>query len=370
MIPASPWSGIELESTPAKERQLRTSESGAEGLRAPRSRSLVALTNDEELLEALESVLANERRLRVVDLETELASALRDPRVGVALIDADKLQSPLAEFTHRLRIEYPGVVLVVAGGPDEQAVIANQVASGEIYRFLHKPVSEQRVKLFIEAALRHQSAGTQREPAAVGGAAAAVTPLVRSTRLPAAIAVGAAAILLTVIMGAWELFHTAPAVDAGGPRAPAGSRAPALPRDARLAKANAALARGELVTPVGASAAELFAAILRDAPDDPDAREGLGKVIDQLCSLAEREVAAGRLEEATRYLESARRLDANQVRVAFLTTEIAKERERATASASRAAARARAAAEAAAKAVAERSPEPPAEAAAVSDTPQ
>jgi len=60
-------------------------------------------------------------------------------------------------------------VLVVAGGAAEQAALSAQVTSGEVYRFLHKPASEQRMRLFIDAAWRRRGAGET-------GAATATVP--------------------------------------------------------------------------------------------------------------------------------------------------------------------------------------------------
>jgi protein TonB len=314
--------------------ELRQRARGERGGGERQRLALIALTSDESLLEALESVLANESRLHVVDRETELAVALMDPRIGVALLDADKLKSPLEELTQRLHNQFPDLILVVAGGTHQQAAIADQVASGTIYRFLHKPVSEQRVKLFVEAAMRRHETTPAR-----GAGLMALPPGYSRTAPSRAVLMVCAALLATAAITVWQL-STAP--DAGPMRAHGGARGappPPVASDPRLADARAALARGELVTPIGRSAADLYRAVLADSPDDSEAHEGLEQVIGELCSLAEREVTAGRLEEAARYLESARRLDPHHVRIAFIATEIENERARATLAAHQAMAR-------------------------------
>jgi TonB family protein len=45
-------------------------------------------------------------------------------------------------------------VLVVVGTAEEQSKVAAQITTGVVYRFLHRPVSAPRVRLFVDAALR------------------------------------------------------------------------------------------------------------------------------------------------------------------------------------------------------------------------
>src|SRR5262249_42662212 len=199
------------------------------------------------------------------------------------------------------------------------------------YRFLHKPVSEQRVKLFVEAAWR-------RHTQEISGIFPALTePVIvpkQRTALPPAVLVGSgAAVAALVLVGAWLIVRkpdTSPAnvaSSAGTAEAPL-----AVGRDevleGLLAHADKALAAGALITPPEENAADLYKqALLRNA-NDPRAGGGLEKVIDKLLSSAEQELLAQHVDEAQKFTDEARAIKPDHVRVAFLTAQIAKERER------------------------------------------
>jgi TonB family protein len=117
------------------------------------SNDLLVLTRDGELLATLRNVAAG-HAVTVVGAEDELATQLLRARGGVALIDAAAVASPLTSLTERLKAQFPDLVLVVAGGTDEQGALTPQITRGTVYRFLHKPLSEQRVRLFVAAAWR------------------------------------------------------------------------------------------------------------------------------------------------------------------------------------------------------------------------
>jgi TonB family protein len=189
---------------------------------------LVLLTHDESLTEALASVVPPESLLVVAD-EAALASQLLLGHAGVVFIDVGTHSHPgaTAHLAQRLHIELPDVVLVVAGDGAAQSQLAALVADGTIYRFVHKPVSAQRVKLFVDAAWR------KRDGSGVSGVFPALTmpqtemltPMPReSPWLP--IAVGVAVI---AVGGAWYLWHE-PAQQAAAPAPAQMTARPPLPR--------------------------------------------------------------------------------------------------------------------------------------------
>src|SRR5205814_1820710 len=83
-----------------------------------------------------------------------LASALIALHAGVVVLDTASLTPPTGAVARQLEAQFPDVVLIVAGGVEEQAALATEITDGSIYRFLHKPVSEQRARLFVDAAWR------------------------------------------------------------------------------------------------------------------------------------------------------------------------------------------------------------------------
>ncbi len=118
--------------------------------------SLVLLTHDESLIEALVNVVPRDA-LTVVADEAALAHHLLSSNAGVVFIDAGAINSRpgmAAQLTQRLHQQLPEVVLVAAGDGAAQNELAALVTDGTIYRFVHKPVSAQRVKLFVDAAWR------------------------------------------------------------------------------------------------------------------------------------------------------------------------------------------------------------------------
>ncbi len=291
--------------------------------RVPTGESLVVLTRDAALVETLK-VLGSEHSILTVRGEPDLAGELLSKQTGVAIIDANAASTPVERLTERLKAQFPDLVLIVAGHSEDQSSLAAQITSGTVYRFLHKPVSDQRVKLFVDAAWRRHGeelsgtdtftrTGVLREQPA---------PVARNT-----LWIAVAGLLVLAIAGGWFMTRKPTSVPTTTPRA-----AVLTPRDeqleALLARADAALAAGALTAPAGASATDLYKQALRHNATDPRAAAGIEKVIGKLLSAAETELAAQHLEAAQKLTEQARAIKPDDVRVAFLTTQIGKERER------------------------------------------
>ena len=312
---------------------------------------LAVLSQDDPLLDTLEEVVTADHAITICTGESELAEAVVSGKCGVALIDAATVPGPIAELTSRLRQQFPDLVLVVAGGAEHQGRLAAQITSGDVYRFLHKPVSAQRVRLFVEAALRRhdeehaavrRQGGAPGAAASAGGAAAMDTMGLAPTEPPARgrppLAVFAVAGALVVAGGLWWALRdsdpgpqgaSAPVAAAPAAGAPA-TRPEALDPATKtlLDQAEKAYARGELITPEGRSAADLFGQLLKKSPALPQAAAGMDKVVNALLGLTEKAILEGRLDDAARDIESARALQPDNVRIAFLSTQLAKERER------------------------------------------
>ena len=281
----------------------------AGGLRA--AEKLVLLAHDESLIEALASVVPGES-LTIVSDDAALAQHLIGGHVGVVFIDAGAAHSPgaMAQLTQRLHSQLPDVVLVVAGDGAAQNELASLVADGTVYRFVHKPVSPQRVKLFVDAAWR------KRE----GGSASGVFPALSMSPLPppppaapprglpwptvvaGALVVCAAAAWLVVRSTSHSGFASPPQL-----AAPGGAQQP--PTTSAAAKAATAAPPAANLTAAAATAADL----------------------DRLATGAEQALLGGDLAEAARLTEAARAVDPEHVRVKFLTAQIVREQARAAA---------------------------------------
>ena len=126
---------------------------------------VIALSRDPSLLQVLQDVIANEDLVFLSD-EAALARHLLEGRAGVVLLDTQTVGTALADLASKLHAQLPDLALIAAGTTQDEPALAALLTTGVIHRFLHKPVSAQRVKLFIDAAWRrHESAVSGTWPA-------------------------------------------------------------------------------------------------------------------------------------------------------------------------------------------------------------
>jgi TonB family protein len=291
--------------------------------RVPTGESLVVLTRDKALVETLK-VLGSEHNIVTVDAESDLADELVGQQMGVAIIDAAAASTAVERLTEKLKSQFPDLVLIVAGRLDDQSALAAQITSGTVYRFLHKPVSEQRVKLFVDAAWRRH--GQELSGVADPMTSTGVIPDDRAPLPRNVILIGGAVLSALVVAGGWFMTRKPPA-------APVSKTVSATERDEQfeslLSQADAALTAGKLIAPAGRNAADLYKQALHRNGSDPRPAAGIEKVIDKLLSAAEDQLGAQHLDEAQKLTDQARGLAPDHVRVAFLSAQIGKERERA-----------------------------------------
>lgn len=292
--------------------------------------SLIVLTRDAALVQSLKT-LGSGHEVLTVAAESDLAEQLLGRHAGVTILDAAAVSSPIENLTERLKSQFPDLVLIVAGRLGDQSKLTAQITNGTIYRFLHKPVSEQRVRHFVEAAWRRHD----EEQSGAGDvlAATGVLPIPRTALPRNALIAGAVALSALVALGGW-LMTRRPEVLAPAAALPATATAlsPAGRDDVLeglLARAGKALEAGNLIAPAHDNAAELYRQALRRNAGDPRAAAGIEQVIERLLSVAQAQLAAGHLDEAQKLTEQARAIRPDHVRVAFLLAQIGKERERA-----------------------------------------
>ncbi len=216
--------------------------------------TLILLTHDESLIEALAHVVP-EDALTVVADESALAHHLLSGHTGVVFIDTGAISARpgmAAQLAQRLHHQLPDVVLVAAGDGAAQSELAALVTDGTIYRFVHKPVSAQRVKLFVDAAWR------KRDGAASGVypvlSMSQLAPLAPMTRPVPWSAIGAAVVIIAAAV-AWYRLPT---------NAPLGA-ATSLPAAAPLAAPPVAPAAAE--PPLGAAPASVTVVARRVAAE-------------------------------------------------------------------------------------------------------
>jgi TonB family protein len=290
---------------------------------------IVALTRDEALVHTLQTI-GSEYRVFAVSSEADLAAHLLAENTGVAILDAGATATPVERLAERLRAQFPELVLIVAGGVDDQSALATQITNGTVYRFLHKPASQQRVKLFVDAAWRrHGEEHASIESLGTANWAARE----RSGGGPNMLLLGVAAVAAAALAGGWFWLHKSPPHQGEAAPSTAETSAPAVARDDvledLLARADNALRSGALIAPPGANAVDLYRQAQKRNATDPRAANGVEKVIDRLLSSAEGQLLAQHLDEAQKLTDEARAIKPDHVRVAFLQAQIGKERERA-----------------------------------------
>jgi len=306
--------------TPARDLRAAT-PLGVAALRLGQTpQPLIALTRDTQLVAILKKVIDPSHEVLPVGSEVDLSSALMTHQGGVAVIDCAAVATRIDQLIDRLHAQFPELVLIAAGGSDEQGMLGTQITDGSVHRFLHRPLSEQRVRLFVEAAWRRHAQG------AVVPESRPQPPAARRRRTGYWLVLAALALAAPLT---WRALNAPP-------QAPPGTMAPhpSLPSDdpaleRLLARADAALAAGALVAPPGESAAQLYREALKRNALDPRAANGLAQVIDRLLASAESELQQQHLDAAQQLTDQARAIDPNHARVAFLAAQIGAQRERA-----------------------------------------
>jgi hypothetical protein len=131
---------------------------------------IVALSDDPNLLDALSGAAQTQAALILSPSADRFADQLVANAARIALIDASSVAPPLKAFIALVHEQFPQLRLILAGAASVQTQLAEQIAAGTIFRFVHKPVSSQRLKFFIDAALRdrtpEEAAGDRAAPEA------------------------------------------------------------------------------------------------------------------------------------------------------------------------------------------------------------
>jgi protein TonB len=250
--------------------------------------AVAVLSVDETLNSTLGEVVTADHTIAIAPDTATLAEQVMAVNAGVVLVDAEAVSGDIVAVLAQLRRQFPDLVLVAAGNSAHQGRLANMVTDGTVYRFLHKPVSAQRVRLFVEAALRRydelRGAAAELRRAEAAVAASAAPP----PKLPPKLLIGAAAGVAVLAAVLWFAFRGS---DAPAPAAAVQSPVPPAPAAA---------------APVSAQDKRLTALL-----DD-----------------AEKALQANKLDVAGGLLAEAARIQPDNARLTFLTAEIAKIRER------------------------------------------
>lgn len=296
-------------------------------------RGLIALTDDQPLIRALQDLAATGTDVSVVpDLQSFTDEMLQHAGF-VALIDAAALPASIGEVVDVIHGQLPDICLMVAGHSAEQQQLAARISSGTVFRFLHKPASTQRLKLFLDAAARpvERSIAVAPAPAVTKIAVVPATRAAGGKPSQRIVGIGIGIALVVAAAAAWALWPRDEQV-ADQPVAPS----PTVQTGAAplITQAAAAFATGRFVASDGSSAAELYRAALRIEPANATAKDGYSRSIDQALHKAEESLLAGRFNDAGNIAAAVQLIEPGNSRLGFLNTQIAREMARASADAS------------------------------------
>jgi len=278
---------------------------------------LVVVTSDQNFLQTLREAMGGARRLWHVPSVDKVSDLLVAGEVGILVLDVQSLIGAPSVFVGQVKRQFPDLVVVVAGSRDAEISLAGLISAGIVYRFIHKPMSPGRAKLFADAAVKKYDEQRRRAPP---------PRVMRASPSHRGVLIGAAASAVCVILaGVWALRHGSGDLGAAHSTAAANPSAAESPL---IIQAAAALAANKLTGPAGGdSALDLYLRALAQNPNDPVARAGVAEVRERLLATAENALLEERLDQASAAIETARKSGVESGRIAFLTAQLVKSRE-------------------------------------------
>lgn len=279
---------------------------------------LVVLTADEVFLQTLREAVGSERRLWHVPSADKVSDLLVAGEVGILVLDVLTLSEAASVFVGQIKRQFPDLVIVVAGDRDAETSLAGLISAGTVYRFIHKPMSPGRARLFADAAVKKYDEQRRRT--------VSPPPIKRRPPSNRGVLIGGTIGALGVIVAAGWAMHGNSADDTDAPDV-ATVVHPAAAESPLLARAAAALAANRLTEPVGDNALELYLQAQARNPADPKARAGISEVHELLLARAESALLEEHLDEASVAIETARKSGVESERIAFLKAQLAKSRE-------------------------------------------
>jgi protein TonB len=310
----------------------------------PAPRVLIALTNDPALSRAVQELVASGIEVGIVQTAQALSDELVQHASAIALVDCATVDAPIEALVDAIAAQFPDLRLLVAGHSTEQNLLATRIAKQTVFRFVHKPASAQRLKLFLDAVGRQSDSPRPGTPSAADAAVSVAKPAAKARAKPLAgggsksrltgVAIGVG-IVLIVALGVWLLWPKGGKPGSPPQSTPAASTVAATgPAGELIGKADQAFAAGRYVDSDGTSAAELYRDALKIDTKNDIAHSGFDRSIEYGLRSAEEALLASRVDAAAIVAENIRLLVPNNSRLAFLQAQIARETARVNADAS------------------------------------
>jgi TonB family protein len=255
---------------------------------------LVVLTTDEAFLQTLREGVGVARRLWHVLSSDKISDLLVAGGVGILVLDVQALNEAAGRFIADIKRQFPDLVVVVAGNRESETELARLISDGSIYRFIHKPLSPARARLFADAAVKRFDDRRRRTVGVAAPAAGAPHP-------PRRVLIGATSAGVAVLLAAGWLLHR---------------------RNVEPADLSAGTAPAQPAVPAAPAAGQPLPAV----------KSVLMEAQERLLTRARAALDQQRLDDAAAIIEAARKTGIATERVAQLATELAQSREAAKAS--------------------------------------
>ena len=149
-------------------------ESPAGGLAAPPGaaarRPRVAILGSDAALELALREGAAGVSFVTAHTPTALADVLGARPCDALIVDVTALGATPSRTLALLAGQFPDLPIVAVGSRSDEAAVAGLISSGQVYRFLHRPLSPERARSLLGAALRRRTR-TSGLPTSPGSAA-------------------------------------------------------------------------------------------------------------------------------------------------------------------------------------------------------
>lgn len=295
---------------------------------------ILVLSRDANLVETVKKAAPRGVPVAFAPDLDHVAEKLSNLKPGVLVADTAST-ADVASMVAQLTQHFPELVVVVAGKREDSSSLMQLTAAGRIFRFLLTPLSHGQTRLALEAAVKQHldlsAAGARLSTGNSSGEGGSKNYVMTYGALAAG--------LLVVIGGIWfgvSRFtgdSEPPPVISQQPVGPGAQQPGGVPErpdpiKAELALAKDAFDQNKFIEPQGESALDLYRSALALEPNSQAAKDGIRAVAEKILERAEASLVAEKLEEAIRTIETARDIDSTHPRLAFLDTQVARERER------------------------------------------
>lgn len=143
----------ERTSKPVDDVHVATKSAPTVSIQSGNSVHLLVLSRDKLLVQGVAQACSGQKLHQADDLEAALR-ILRDNPVGVLVTDIAVSAKEIAATSTAIRAIVPEVVIVLASDRSDANVLIQLINSGQVFRFLLKPLQIGQCKIWLASALR------------------------------------------------------------------------------------------------------------------------------------------------------------------------------------------------------------------------